>query len=244
MGVASGITVNLQALIGIVANLFQMIGLSRDFSDVEVSWLISRRMRLGVLRILRPAEAALRRLIFVSAKGIVLQPAQCVRPFPKGLKFELGDGAGVNRVPAFKLCERLPPIEPSGRSRYARKVPRIITLFPTEPTVAAAWSAQIFVSSEAPHVVLSDDRRDAARLVRRLLAIQHALSYFPRQAERFARWTARRAQHAARNPDQFVYTSPLRRGRPRELPNAPNTEVLRVLEHSHLLAFETGFNTS
>jgi hypothetical protein len=59
-----------QPLLGIVATLYAMIGLTDDGRIERLSWPLYR----AVLAVLRPAEAAVRRLIVVAARGLVVKP--------------------------------------------------------------------------------------------------------------------------------------------------------------------------
>ena len=74
------IAINQAALTRIVAALIAMVGLSND----GVLARIPQPLYHAVSRVLRPAEAAVRRLIVIVARGLELnlQPA---RPMPKGL---------------------------------------------------------------------------------------------------------------------------------------------------------------
>ncbi len=63
---------NSEVLVEIVADLFAMLGLVALTDTVSrLPWPTYR----AVLRILRPAESALRRLIVVAARGLVIAPA-------------------------------------------------------------------------------------------------------------------------------------------------------------------------
>src|SRR4051812_29557400 len=66
------------ALLAIVASLFTLIGLTDGGSIERLSWPIYRK----VLAILRPAEAAVRRLIVIAAQGIKVK-TRASRPMPK-----------------------------------------------------------------------------------------------------------------------------------------------------------------
>ena len=68
-----------EPLLRIVATLFAMIGLT-ETGAVE---RLSRPLYRAVLGVLRPAEAAVRRLIIVVARDIVVKPSP-VRPAPDG----------------------------------------------------------------------------------------------------------------------------------------------------------------
>ena len=63
---------NREPLLRIVATLFAMIGLAEG-AAVE---RLSRPLYRAVLGVLRPAEAAVRRLIIVAAQGMVVKPRQ------------------------------------------------------------------------------------------------------------------------------------------------------------------------
>ena len=73
---AKAIEHNRIPLIRIVAALFAMIGLGEGGAVERLSWPLYR----AVLRVLRPAESAVRRLIVVAARGIVVKLAPPVRP--------------------------------------------------------------------------------------------------------------------------------------------------------------------
>ncbi len=61
---------NSEVLAGIVETLFVMLGFVGDATVSRISWPTYR----AVLRVLRPAESALRRLIVVAARGLVVEP--------------------------------------------------------------------------------------------------------------------------------------------------------------------------
>ena len=62
---------NSEALVEIVADLFAMLGFALTDTAARLPWPTYR----AVLRILRPAESALCRLIFIAARGLVVEPA-------------------------------------------------------------------------------------------------------------------------------------------------------------------------
>ncbi len=70
---------NSEILAGIVETLFAMLGL---VGEAAVSRLPRPTYR-AVLRVLRPAESALRRLIVIAARGLVVEPGSS-RPRPAG----------------------------------------------------------------------------------------------------------------------------------------------------------------
>ena len=80
---------NSEALKGIVAALFAMLGL--DGTTVS---RIPHPLHRAVLRVLRPAESAVRRLIVIAARGLVVKLAPS-RPMPAGKVIGKGSGHHV-----------------------------------------------------------------------------------------------------------------------------------------------------
>ena len=108
-----------ETLKGIVAALFAMLGLDGE-APVE---RIPLALHCAVLRVLYPAESAVRRLIVVAARGLVVKVAPS-RPMPKGHK--IGKGSG-SRLPAFQLYDTrkdFPELR-QHRIKYAKHPPRI-----------------------------------------------------------------------------------------------------------------------
>ena len=114
---------NSEALRGIIATLFAML------SDATVA-RIPHPLHRAVLQVLRPAESAMRRLIVIAARGVVVKVAPS-RPMPKGLK--IGKGGG-SRLPAFKLFDTrkdFPELR-QRRVKYAKYPPRVLFLGPVD----------------------------------------------------------------------------------------------------------------
>jgi hypothetical protein len=209
------------ALVGIVAALMAALGQNH---------IISAALRTALLRILRPAEAAARRLVVLAARGLVLKPA-ILRPMPPGLagQLRLLSKERSGRC-VFQLCDsHVPMVEPVHKT-YA-KGPRIWTVLPADPTVTAIFQAQAAQTFAATPPVDGD-----RSLSSRIEALQLALQDLPRQARRLVRWTARRKAIAALRP---IHTSPLRFGRAPYLPKTPVRDVDYILERCHLLARDT-----
>jgi hypothetical protein len=145
--------------------------------------------------LLRPAEAAVRRLVIVAARGLVVSPPAPPRshkPKPTPTILRNGVGTGILMPPQAGLsCPEprslaLPLFDPlpgwGGRHRpVARGVPRISVPGYTEPFPIAA--------PPSPR-----DPIDARRLLLRLQALGRVLDNLPAEAKRFARWQASRAQ--------------------------------------------------
>ena len=111
-----------EPLLRIVVGLFAMIGLTEN-GAVE---RLSRPLYRLVLGILRPAESAVRRLIIVAARDIVVEPRP-KRPFPAGRVISRKGQGKHKRGASFKLFD--PPKDfdgGKGRRHKGRKVePRI-----------------------------------------------------------------------------------------------------------------------
>jgi hypothetical protein len=220
---AKAIERNRLSLLRIVAGLFGMIGLGHAASVDR----IARPLHRAVLALLCPAEAAVRRLIVVAARGLVLTPP-APRAAPAGRVIPRGTGVRF----AFRLFDpprRLP--EPHcGFDAGTRGNPRIrvidvtfdprIPLFRPVPVVTADAS-----DGEGDHTV------NAVPLCRRLAAIRMALEDLPRQARRYARWQTRPVE--TRRPKR---PASLRTGPPPGLRRRPAHEVEEILAECHWLA--------
>ena len=214
---------NSKALKGIIEVLFALLGL--DGTDAALR--IPRSLHSAVLQVLRPAESAVRRLIVVAARGLVVKVAPS-RPMPKGHR--IGKGSGPSR-PAFKLCDKrifFPELN-NRRVKYAKYPPRI-HFFGPDSTVDDLWPGRPRVTAPAPP---PDGLINAERISRRLQALKSALDDLPRQARRMARWRVRR--EAAKAPK---FTSPLRPGPPPGHRKKPIHEIDEVLTECHWLAWE------
>jgi hypothetical protein len=212
-----------EALAEIVAALFAMLGLD----GTETVGRIPHRLHRAVLRVLRPAESAVRRLIVVAARGLVVKVAPS-RPMPKGQKIGKGNGS---RLPAFRLCDKrifFPELS-QRRIRYCKNPPRI-RFIGYDPRISALFPTPRPVEEPPPP---PDGLMNAQRLSRRLQALKSALEDLPRQARRMVRWRVRR--EAMKSPK---FTSPLRPGQPPGHRRKHTHEVDKVLTECHWLAWE------
>jgi hypothetical protein len=205
---------------------------------------LPRRLHRAVLSLLRPAEAAARRLIIVAARGLVvaLPPLRPRKPKPTSTVLRNGVGTGIV-MPRHLLRQ-------AGLSRPA---PRTLALplfdplprWSTRARSAASGFPRISIPGltqpfPVPRAPSRDDLIDATRLALRLDALGRALDDLPREARRFARWRARRDAGRVRR------LWPLRPGRPpggrlsRYDPDAPRRKNIRdvdeILAHAHALA--------
>jgi hypothetical protein len=204
--------------------------------------MLPRHLHRAVLRLLRPAEAAARRLVIVAARGLVVElpSARPRRPKPKSAILRNGVGTGIvvprnlpprenlGPYPRRSLClpltDTLPRWRGPGRTA-AKSVPRIS--FP-------GFGAPFPVPVRRPP--LANDPIDAGRLALRLAALAAALDDLPGHAQRFARWRSRRDAGLVRR------ISPLRPGRPPGQHAAssrrPAHEIYEVLGDLQWFAFK------
>jgi len=204
---------------------------------------LPRYLHRAVLRLLRPAEAAARRLVIVAARGMVVavsQPASAQvappAPSPSALGADTSppeggeDGSRASR-PSFPLFDPLRRFHP--RRPAARGVPRISFPGFSEPF-------------PIPPPRLADDPVDAARLALRFAALGRVLDDLPREARRFARWRCRNAvqieegRNLPSGHGRIRRVWPLRPGRPpgdRPANRGPRHEVHDILDVTHGLAF-------
>jgi hypothetical protein len=187
---------------------------------------ISRELHRSVLRVLRLAESAVRRLIVIAARGLVLKPVAS-RPWQKGRVIRKGGKPGLS-FPLFDTRRRFDFNRP--RRIPDHKRPRIWVFDDTPPNV------RVFRPEDFGRSVpeKEDARIDAARLGCRLMAIKLALEDLPRQAKRLVRLRARR--EGLQKQGRPVFISPMRHGRPPGYRKRRAHEVDEVLIECHGLA--------
>ena len=149
---------------------------------------LPRHLHRAILRLLRAAESAARRLVIVMARGVRLAPPRqrAARPRPAVLRNGFGTGIlvppGARPVlrprPGTLSLPLLDPLRPfRARRPVATGVPRISVPGVTAPSP---------ITRRQPPA--PDDPIDATRLALRLGALGAALDDLPGQARRFARW--------------------------------------------------------
>jgi hypothetical protein len=183
---------------------------------------ISRALHRAILRVLRPAESAVRRLIVILAKDIVVEPAPS-RSVPKGSIEGKGE---AKRPPNFPL------FDPRKRFAHQRKPPR-------KP---AKFGPRIWVLGDEPPPLIPsrpepDGFADARRLKGRLQAIMKALEDLPEQAKRLARALARREK-----VPHLRLKDPIRPGRAPGYRKKITHEVDEILRECHGLAWDATWN--
>ena len=223
MDLTAAIDRNRTALAEIVAALCVMVGLVAG-GTVE---RLPQAVRLMVLKLLRPAESAARRLIVMAAHGLVLEP-QVVRPKAAGGAKAVKGAAKVSARAAFRLCDPHMRFGKDGRPyRRPGRGPRVWTILP-DPRIPLFRLPPI----AAPVVVTKGTSTDL-RLTRRLSAISAALADLPKQARRLVRWRAKRAAMPG-----FIIRQPLRPGQPPGHRKKPDHEVYVILQDCHWRAWD------
>lgn len=219
------------ALKRILSTLFAMAGLGRPEVQREPGRTLPRIRHRAILRLLRPAKSAARRLIITLAYG--LGPSRRTKEVPPLRPAAAGGRAGSGLQPeaphriALPLFDRLRTISPRRPSLSA--LPRICVPGLTERRPVPVR-----------HARLPYDPIDATRLALRLDALGSALDDLPAQARRFALWQSRQA--SARNEPAATRRKsrrlwPLRMGRPPGANRRATHEVHEVLNHAHELAW-------
>lgn len=211
---ARAIEINRTALSRVVAEIFVLLGLVAGGTLDH----LPRRLYLAAERLLRQAESALRRLIVIAARGLVVKLSP-KRPMPKGLVIVSN---GVKPMP-FRLFDT--------RKRF-EFITADNTLFVTVKTYESNPFNPLSSYYQSRPAELDDDP-NAVQLGRRLAAVAHALETLPRQALRLARWTERRKMMECPK-----LTASLRPGPPPGHRNKPTKEVDLVLKECHALAWD------
>jgi hypothetical protein len=217
--------------------------------EVKPALTLPRHLHRAILRLLRPAESAVRRLIIVMARGLVvtLGPPRPRKPKPRSIFLRKPGGTGILLPRGFRASAfpsllwggvrvggraagtpSLPLLDPLKRYFRRRRpvangIPRI-----SVPGISAPFP----ITPRRPPA--ADDLLDATRLALRLQALGAALDDLPGQAKRFARWRARKRAGRTRR------VWPLRPGRPpgQRRPNRRTHQVYEILNDLHGLAFD------
>ncbi len=230
------------ALLVAMAGLGDRLGLlARENSDasgparaetLSPAPTISHPLHRAVLRLLRPAEAAARRLVIVAARGLVVPPGRMRHARHAAPRKGSAPGRAEPPAPRAPALSLLDPLRlPSRRRSSASGVPRICI---------PGHSAPFPIRVRRPGEPVS-----AAALVRRFQALGRTLDDLPGQAKRFARWRANLATPVRDAPDarahppkiRFRRVWPLRPGRPPGFRRKPSHEVHDILNVVHGLAF-------
>ena len=212
----SAIDYHREVLLRLLAGLFAMAGLNVG----GVVARLPKPVQLAIMRTLRPAESALRRLIVMMALDMAM-PEYTPRSAPTGA-IPRGDKR-EGRIPPFRLFDprkSFPELSQGGRRPKPGPGPRIFLFdgsdMRPEPT------------PEKP----ARDPEDAASLCARMLAMQKALEDMPKQARRMLRALAKRAK-APPGPRRY---GPLRPGLPPGYCERRGLEIDEILFTCDLMA--------
>jgi hypothetical protein len=218
---AMAIERNSEALLRVVASLVAMVRVKGG----GVAAFLPREVYAAALILLRPAESAVRRLIIMAARGIVVKlRLGAARAFPAGLAVNK-DAA---RIPAFCLIDPLKRFAPDdfewGKTKV-QSLPRISVPGIFDPVFPP------------PQQLPTDDMIAAAALGRRVQALRFALDHLPQQARRLARWKAKcdLARQAGGKPGRL---SPFRPGYAPGYHRHKPQEVDDILSECHHFARE------
>jgi hypothetical protein len=209
---------NRERLLAVIVALIASLGLTQNRRLTTLPHYLYRR----TLAILRPAEAALRRLIVMAAYDLQLRgfvcaksrPALSFAPLLAGRRCPNGADEG-QRGTAFRLIKPL--------KSFDSDLPDF-TNFGTSQDDRFSENGE--PANRAPVA--------ATALGLRMLALQHALNNLPRQAKRLARWYAARDIALQNNLPHRL--SPMRPGLPPAYLKRPKQDIGNILLDCHSLA--------
>ena len=222
------VEINREALARIVAGLVSLLAAQGSAARLALP------VYQVIARVLLPAESAVRRLIVIMSRDLVV-PVMPIRPTPKGLVI-VGKG-GRASFPLFDTRKQFNDDECDAAPAITG--PRIRSVGDPSPR------EQFLKQFERPTTDKTSSEAETARLRHRLMILAQALDTLPRQAKRMARWLKRRASmHRPR------FMSPLRPGPPpghRKVATGKfrRDDIDEVLAECHALAWQVlGLNTS
>ncbi len=205
---------NREALLRIVAALFAMAGLAEGANAATLPNSIYR----AILRILRPAESATRRLVIILARGltVTLPPlrTKTAKSAPTSAFVRNGVGTGIWIPPSAGIvagtANRAGATMAAATAAANTSVPQSVPAFPLidplnafgatgwhgpakngVPRICVPGYSDPFPISAPQRVPSLDDTVNAERLCRRMHALKRALDDLPGQAKRLARWQAK-----------------------------------------------------
>ncbi len=149
-------------------------GLRAD-ANANPTFTLPHRLYAAILMILRPAESALRRLIIIAARGLVLKPRAAHQLLPNFPSFAATNAA---RIPSFALLDPLKHFSLEDFDQNANP----------NTSLSSSWDPSDYAQSLSQ----PDEPINATLLFSRMRALRAALSDIPKQARRLARWQARR----------------------------------------------------
>ena len=219
MNLPKAIDANKSAIARIVAGLFALLGLTGGSIPGRIPGALHRT----ILRVLRPAESAVRRLIVIVSKTIKVKTSPA-RPMPQGI---VRTGPGSQRL-SFQLFDpRQRIFRPQRQPKTARPQPRI-SFFGDGDVRTISWG-QHSRNLTPP----KDYQANPENLVRRLQAVKAALDNLPLQARRLVRALARRQKSP-----RLKFKGPLRPGHAPGFRKRPREDIDHVLRECDWLARE------
>ena len=214
MDIPAAIDLNKTLLARIIAGLFTLLG-----GGTGPAW-ISVELHRRIVRVLRPAESAVRRLIvvLVTITGVKALPPRAQSRSVPPARARTGDAKKRQSFPLFDPWQRFYRQRQRAPKKAPAALPRVISL--TDEGLR-----RLKESLNAPSV--PDKKTEdisPINLLRRLEAVIGALENLPHQAKRLVRALARR-----QNVPKLKLRMPVRPGR------APGFRVKPRLEIDHVL---------
>ncbi len=193
-------------------------------ANTSATFTLPRALYAAILLILRPAESAIRRLIVIAARGIVIK-FRPSRPLPAFFA-SFASRAG-SHTPSFQLID---PLKHFDEDAWENELNAAGSMHEVQP----------FNAAEAYHqAILAAQPVNATLLFNRLRAMRHALNDLPRQARRLARWRARRDEFlSSKAPYKPTRISPFRPGPPPGYRRREIHPVDAILKDVHYFAVE------
>jgi hypothetical protein len=172
------------------------------YTDGRIAVPLTRATRNAILRLLRPAEAALCRLIVLVMNNMFAREGRSAPSWPEARFSHSKLDQLARRMPSFSAGRSLLGIQflkPSRRSSLTG--PRIVQPFDSASAPFlmrrlrdTSVPAPRFPAPRAPSACARqspDDPVSARALFKRICALRHALQNLPYQARRLARWQMR-----------------------------------------------------
>jgi hypothetical protein len=178
---------NRERLLAVLAPLLAVLGF-----DPRRRQEMPRHFYRSWLILLRPAESAVRRLIVIAARRIIVRLGAS-RAFPAGLALKLrlaAKDADDEHIPAFGLIDPLKRFAPDG-FEWSKEWGKEWGKEQVIPRISVPGLFDPVFPDPVP-VPSRDDTIDTSALLRRIAALKAALDNLPHQAKRLARWKARR----------------------------------------------------